>query len=234
MMGIFIIGTLMGSFMLCLVEEQQCIFRRSCCDHCGGQLRWFELIPIISFVVQRGRCRRCLELLDSRYVIVELTSGLLFLLSDLTFGLQPFSAALIAFLIPLAVYDTQHFKIPNHVLLLMAALFVMINGRLLLDADHLLSVIVVTLLLHLFYFLTASIGYGDIKLLVLLALFMPWPFFIMVFMLTYITGGAAAIIFLCYKEHLKKVPLVPFITLSSLITLMYFPSLYLIYFGGFL
>ncbi|MFH1188799.1 MAG: prepilin peptidase [bacterium] len=84
---LFLFGIAIGSFLnvvsLRYVEGEMLFKRtggRSHCMHCGTTLRWYELIPLISFLLQRGKCRSCREKLTWQYPVVELLSGLIFVL----------------------------------------------------------------------------------------------------------------------------------------------------------
>lgn len=80
---IFLFGLIIGSFFNALIfrmRKGQSIWRgRSQCPRCQKTLRWFELIPILSFIIQKGRCRGCQKKIDWQYPLVELTAGILFL-----------------------------------------------------------------------------------------------------------------------------------------------------------
>ncbi|ULG71226.1 prepilin peptidase [Macrococcus brunensis] len=232
-MFIAVIGSFIGSFMLCLTYQEGSLFRRSQCDSCHSDLVWYELIPVVSFIMQKGRCRQCNNQIPLHIFMTELLFFMLFLLffSESSSALY---AACISFLVPLAIYDIHHFKVPNHMLLLFACILLLIRYPLLFDIQHLVYSVLLIILLHLFYLLTGSIGYGDIKLLSLFALFLPLTYFLLIFMLTYFIGGIAVICFLFYKHNLKKIPLIPFITASTLLVFKFYDELYTIYFGGFL
>jgi prepilin signal peptidase PulO-like enzyme (type II secretory pathway) len=86
---LFIFGIVIGSFLNVVslrydgchfVLDPKVIGGRSHCQACGRTLRWFELVPLISFLVQGGRCRRCKTRLSAQYPIVEFISGLIFVL----------------------------------------------------------------------------------------------------------------------------------------------------------
>ena len=98
---LFIFGLAIGSFLNVLairydgdhwVWDPKVIGGRSHCPHCGKTLRWFELIPLASFLVQRGRCRNCKARLALQYPIVELFSGLIFLFVPLQLASYPWLA----------------------------------------------------------------------------------------------------------------------------------------------
>ncbi|MDP2741595.1 MAG: prepilin peptidase [bacterium] len=84
---LFVLGASIGSFIGVIgdrykenlpVWSKKIIGGRSRCESCGRQLRWFELIPVLSFILQRGKCNSCGKRLGWRYLAVELASGFLF------------------------------------------------------------------------------------------------------------------------------------------------------------
>jgi prepilin signal peptidase PulO-like enzyme (type II secretory pathway) len=122
----FLLGLIVGSFANVLILRYgtgRGMGGRSSCPSCGRALRWFELIPVASFLFQRERCRACGGRISPQYVIVELVFGFLFALSALyTMGFVHFGAGyefLLAgwassfLLVSIAVYDLKHFIIPD-------------------------------------------------------------------------------------------------------------------------
>ena len=85
----FIIGTIMGSFYLVLATRlpkgEDILTSRSRCDSCHKPLKWYNLIPLLSFIFQKGRCSNCHEKISSEHFFVELFTGLLFLLTSIYF-----------------------------------------------------------------------------------------------------------------------------------------------------
>lgn len=235
----FIIGAMIGSFMLCLTYEEKSLMRNSHCDYCKHFLHWFDLIPIISFILLRGRCRYCGVQLSHKYFISEVLSGLALVLIHFYPVLDITLLSTIALiLIPLAIYDTEHLMIPNDILFLLLLLLMIIRINYLFnertfDSSTIFYKFLIVLLLHLFFFLTKSIGYGDIKLFTILLIFLPLSFFIALFFMTYVIGGMASIIFLSYKTALKRMPLVPFIASAFFVVLILYEEIKKLYFGGF-
>lgn len=79
---IFLFGAAWGSFLNVLIyrlPKHQGIRGRSRCPYCKKILRWYELIPIISFIIQKGRCRGCFKKISYQYIIIEVLTGALFL-----------------------------------------------------------------------------------------------------------------------------------------------------------
>lgn len=131
---IFWLGASLGSFLNVLIyrfgpDEKFSFLKsargRSKCPLCHKTLCWFELIPIISFIVQKGRCRHCKEKISWQYIIVEMLCGFVFLFLVLKFWHFPLLILLwwlIAFfLILLSVIDFYHYLIPD---ILIKALFI--------------------------------------------------------------------------------------------------------------
>ncbi|MBI4022121.1 MAG: prepilin peptidase, partial [Candidatus Andersenbacteria bacterium] len=109
------------------------IFSRSRCPHCQAVLRWFELIPLLSFIWQRGRCRRCGQPISIQYPLVELTAGLTGLIiftplpATVVAWLEAMLlGAIIAVLITLFVIDLKTFLLPDSFIILLTLLVVIV------------------------------------------------------------------------------------------------------------
>ena len=85
----FILGTIMGSFYLVLgtrlPKGEDVVKSRSRCDNCKKVLKWYNLIPLVSFIVQKGKCSSCGQKISSEHFFAELITGLLFLLTSIYF-----------------------------------------------------------------------------------------------------------------------------------------------------
>ena len=87
---IFLIGAVLGSFYLVigkrLPKNEDVVKSRSRCDNCKHVLSWWELIPIVSYIILGGKCHKCKKRIDPLHLIVEIATGGLFLFSYLYFG----------------------------------------------------------------------------------------------------------------------------------------------------
>jgi leader peptidase (prepilin peptidase) / N-methyltransferase len=87
---VFLFGMVFGSFLnVCIYRiprDLSVVAPRSFCPECGSQLSWRENVPILSYLLLRGRCRRCLKPIGLRYLVVELTTGLICILIASTYG----------------------------------------------------------------------------------------------------------------------------------------------------
>ena len=116
----FVFGACIGSFLnVCIARwprEQSVIRPRSRCPKCGHQLSWFENVPIVSWLVLRGRCRCCTESISPSYLVVELVVALGWLGAVLAFG-PTFNAVRVAVfgtvLLGIAMSDAQTYLIPD-------------------------------------------------------------------------------------------------------------------------
>ncbi len=121
---VFVLGLVVGSFLNVVIYRYNTgrgVARgRSQCLSCTKTLRWFELVPLFSFLFQRGRCRSCLSKISWQYPAVELASGVLFVLLfqhflGVDWGKPLFllSAVIWSLLLVITVYDLRHKIIPD-------------------------------------------------------------------------------------------------------------------------
>ncbi len=116
---IFVFGLILGSFLNVVIYRHNTgmtVGGRSMCFSCGKKLKWFELVPVLSFVLLRGKCSVCKSKISWQYPVVELTTGLLFLGAYLTVSniyLLVYLLVQLALLIVIAVYDLRHKIIPD-------------------------------------------------------------------------------------------------------------------------
>lgn len=111
-------GLIIGSFtnVLILRHDRASILGRSACPHCRRELAWYELVPVVSWLALRGRCRTCGAWISLQYPIVELLMGGLFIavgLAPVSLILRVVGCAIVLFLVAIAVYDIQHTIMPD-------------------------------------------------------------------------------------------------------------------------
>lgn len=196
---IFILGLIVGSFLNVVIYRYntgRSVARgRSRCLACSRDLHWFELVPVASFVALRGRCRRCLSGISWQYPLVELVTGLLFLLASWQFGVGFDSwpvlgvyLVILSLLVVITVYDFRHKIIPDglvYAFILFSTLPVLFTRDGVMIFNHLIA----GLTLFAFFFLLWSVsrgrwmGFGDAKLA------------LGVGFLLGLTGGVSAIVF---------------------------------------
>jgi len=124
-----IIGSYVGVLVLRWPSGEPTVGGRSRCDSCERQLTWFDLVPLLSFLILRGRCRYCKAAIDPVQAIAEWSAAIL---CGLAFYLLPLDSAaacalLFLLLLPLALLDARHFWLPDR-LVIPLALFGMVLG----------------------------------------------------------------------------------------------------------
>jgi leader peptidase (prepilin peptidase) / N-methyltransferase len=191
-----ILGAIAGSFIGTLTQrwgEGRTLCGRSCCDGCGATLRVFELIPIFSFGIQKGRCRRCGAAIGTRQLVTEC---ILAAIGGAALGLAPgtegLSGALFGWvLLTLSILDTEHFWLPDRLNLVLATSGLAFGGGSL--ADRVLGALggfAALTLVRLGYRALRhrdGMGGGDPKLLAGIGAWLGWA------MLPWIVFGASVI-----------------------------------------
>jgi leader peptidase (prepilin peptidase)/N-methyltransferase len=188
-----VFGLAFGSFLnVCisrLPRHESIVRPRSHCPRCGAMIRSGDNIPILSWILLRGRCRHCRQPIAWRYPAVELATAALFLLSELRFGLTVtgIGMAILSFLLlGLAVMDAETMRLPDAFTLPGIALGILYST--LLPADHLghaiasilwaASAALLLLLLRRLYFVIRhqeGLGLGEVDLLAMIAAWLgPW------------------------------------------------------------
>jgi len=89
---VFILGLVFGSFFnVCIYRMprgESIVFPPSHCTHCNNRLKFYDMIPVLSYIFLRGRCRYCKEKISIKYPIIELLTGFSFLLIYLRYGIS--------------------------------------------------------------------------------------------------------------------------------------------------
>ena len=182
----FIIGTIFGSFFLVigtrLPLKENVITGRSRCDNCKKELCWYELIPIVSYVIQMGKCRRCKKVISINHLIIEIITGVLFVfgynyfseLSDLLIYLVSISVTLIIFVSDfkyMIILDST-WIIGSLLVIIIKLIFTSLNSTLLSLASG-IGLFLVMYSIKLIgdkMFKKESLGGGDIKLCLFIGL----------------------------------------------------------------
>ena len=196
---IFLLGLCVGSFCNVLIyrlpRQEDFVRKPSHCMTCGHELKWFELIPVFSWLIQGGKCRACGVKLSAQYPVVELVNGSMWLLTGILFRGDWLTVALYcvlaSMLLVLSVIDWRIFIIPNGINLVIFLLGVV---RVITDRGNWLnyligcvSVSAVFLLLHI---ATGGngLGMGDVKLVGAAGLLLGWQNMILAVLLGSLSG----------------------------------------------
>lgn len=236
---IFLLGLAVGSFLNCLIyrlPQHKRILGRSFCPKCGQKITWFDLIPILSFLKLKGRCRYCQQKISWQYPLVELATGILFAVAFLTlnypviynnyFLLLLRSWFLITVLIFIFVYDLKYWLVEDKIVLPAALIIFIINffsGYSFLNLA--LAGIIGIGFFTLQYLITQGkgIGAGDLRIGLFIGLGLGWPEILIALSISYLIGSLVALFFLISgrKKMTSRIPLGPFLSLGTIITLFY-------------
>lgn len=211
---IFICGVLIGSIVNLLIdrlpEGYNRIFVRFHCKKCGYSIKWYDCIPLVSYILLKGKCRHCEAKISIRYPVIELINGMGYILIFVVNGFNVLSALYcLAFsiLLTVTVIDWNTYEIPvvlNIALGMLGIIRVIIDFSNLLD--YLIGFCVVSGFLYLLFIATRGrgIGGGDIKLMAAAGLFIGWKNIILALALGSILGSIIHIVLMktCSKERM--------------------------------
>ena len=235
--AMFVFGACVGSFLnVCIWRmplRESIVFAPSHCTKCNAHISWYDNIPLVSYLVLRGKCRKCKSHYTARYFFIELITALIFLAltalrADSKYAGLPLEFAAAATFIAVAVIDYEHRLIPNK---LSYFLIIFALGWHLMYSESGVRYLIESGAVLLFFGTFAivgkkiakrtALGWGDVKLLTAIAaVFGSFPLII-------ITGGASiggifAGILLAWRHHKKLSGIeIPFGTYLSLISLVY-------------
>lgn len=209
-LGIF--GTIVGSFLNVVILRMNTgkgLGGRSQCLSCNHILSWYELIPVISFLVQQGKCRSCRSKISIQYPLVELVTGILFATTGffITSGWYLFIwLLLIALGMIIAVYDMRHRMIPITLLLWFAVIGAFLGFH--------ISGILVALPFFLLWIISSGkwIGFGDIEMMAIIGVILGPISGFSVIMISFWIASAVMIpvVYLMKKGNAQQNPEIPF------------------------
>ncbi len=253
---VFFLGLCVGSFINVIVDrfdpEEDKGFKkltsgRSHCDHCKRTLEVGELVPILSFLIQKGRSRCCSTKLGFHYPLVELMMGGLFLLVWYramvlyTFLSTPFLIVVcfwslfVALLVALALIDLRTYLLPDKLMMpgiILAFVYVFSRQAM---ANSFFGITLFGGLLYLIYLISRGrvMGFGDVKLGVFGGLILGFPLSGLAFFLSFIFGAIVGIVLLLMgKRGIKDmIPFGPFLVLGILVSFFYGEWILNWYFG---
>ena len=232
----FVFGAVIGSFLnVCIwriPEEKSIVFPSSHCPKCGQSIRPWDNIPIMSWLLLRGRCRDCGEPISLRYPLVELLTALLSLAIFWLYGpsLQYLAGFLFAaVLIVITFIDFDHQIIPDAISLPGIPVFFLL-GWLVMGVplwESLIGILVGGGFLYLiavgYELLTKreGMGGGDIKLLAMIGAFLGWKSLFFVVFMSSILGAAVGVVLILIKGKDMKyaVPFGPFLSAAAVMYL---------------
>ena len=202
------LGLIVGSFLnVCiyrLPRRESINWPGSHCTACERQLSWYENIPVVSWLVLRGRCRTCRESISISYPLVELTTGLLFAAGYLIYGWTPLLVVRIAFacaMVVLFAIDLRHHILPN--VITVPGIVVGFVVSLVLPAPGWKSSLIGLLagggilfaISEAYYRLRGveGLGMGDVKMLSMIGAFLGWQLMLVTLVLASFAGSVIGV-----------------------------------------
>lgn len=241
---LFLLGVCLGSFLNALEWRLRhgvsLLDPRSRCPRCGHVLRWYHLVPLVSYIWLDGRCAFCKSKISWQYPLVELLMGIIFaLLSQWTTVYSQFLwyAGAAFFLTFIFIYDLKYREIPDQITIpailyafVLAVLFYMIT-----PVNMLFGVVVGGGIFLLQYVVSKGrwIGGGDIRLGLYMGVLLGWPNILLALLLAYVGGAALSLVLLVQKKKTMKSEIAfgTFLTGATIFT-MFFGSNIVSWYGG--
>lgn len=239
---LFLLGLIIGSFLnvvIYRIKEKKALDGRSFCPSCKEQLRWYDLVPVLSWVLLRARCRNCGQPISAQYPLVELSTAFIFGLMGLNFISFELMALFNLFfwlffaacLIIIFVYDVKHMIIPDEVIypaLIGSLLLAIINGYFS-GWQTVIGYLAAGLIAGGFFYLLAEVsdgkwmGGGDIKLAALMGFLLGWPGTLVAMYVGFITGAIFGLVLLGLKKknYTSRIPFGPFLVAGTFISILF-------------
>ncbi len=228
-----VFGLLIGSFLnvvIARLPSGRSIWRpRSACPKCDTPIAWYDNVPVLSFLILRGRCRQCGTSIAWRYPIVELATGGVFALAYAQFGQSldfVVAAVFLAALIAITAIDLDHQIIPDVISL--PGIAVGLVGNLLTGRvgwlDSLLGIVVGGgLFLVIILASRGGMGGGDMKLGAMLGAFLGWKIGLLAILVGVLSGGVVAVGLLLFgrKGRKEAIPFGPFLALGGAVAFLW-------------
>ncbi|WP_125152889.1 prepilin peptidase [Clostridium rectalis] len=227
----FILGIIIGSFLnVCIYRiprEENVAYPPSHCPKCFNKLKWYDLIPIISYFKLKGRCRYCNENIGVSYTIVELTTGILFVFLSFKYDslIEFFKfSTLICILIVISIIDIKTMNVYFNVTvisIILAIIFIIIefiskDNGILYYLTYIYGGSLGFFVIALIVFLTNGMGWGDAEICLICGLFMGFKLTIVMMFFAFLFGAIIASILILLKKVKRKdyIPFGPFIALG--------------------
>ncbi len=246
---VFVLGLVIGSFLnVCIYripKGKSIVSPPSSCPECGERIKWYDNIPLISYVLLKGRCRSCGSKISLRYPLVELLTAtlitLIFWRYGITFEALYFSI-LTAFLIVVSFIDIDTMEVPVKL-----CYFSMLVGLLLSPFSHSITFLdsvlgasfgagVILFVIETYYVITGreGMGYGDANIMAVVGAFLGWKEVLLTLFLASFVGALIGIALMVAKGKDRKfaVPFGPFLSIGAYVSLLFGKEMIAWYLGG--
>jgi len=214
---IFVLGLLIGSFLnVCIYRiprGESISYPPSHCTSCGNRIKPYDLIPVLSWIFLRGKCRKCGEKISIRYAIIELTTAILFMLTYFQYGYSIYLLkylVLIPFLIVIAMIDYDTMEVYTTTTWLAIAIGIISLGVNIYLGEPVYTyiyggllgagIITFIILMSKLILGTEGMGWGDAEICGLCGLFLGFKLTFMMIFFSFIIGGVIGVYLLKFKK----------------------------------
>lgn len=231
---IFIIGLIIGSFLnVCIYRiprEESIVFPSSYCPNCKLNLKWKDLIPLISYMILRGRCRYCKARISPVYPFIEFLNAILYFLIYIKYGLSvefvkfAFLTSLVIVIGIIDYFTTDIYTNTIFAGLIVGIVFAIISffveGSIMI---YIIGSLIGGGVISLIILLTNGMGWGDAELLCIIGLFLGVRLTLVTLFLSFIIGGivGGVLIILKIKSRKDYIPFGPFISIGAVISILF-------------
>lgn len=235
----FVLGVCIGSFLNVVIVRlpaERSIVGFSACPQCGTRIRWYDNIPLLSFLLLRGRCRACGGSISFQYPLIELATGLLFGGSALSLGASSFSTwqewvylvmvwLVLAVCVVVTVYDIRYYLVPDAVVI-PSVVVVGLLGLVAMTVSVWMTTVVAGALTYVgilggVVLVTRGkgMGMGDVKLGALLGMLLGFPQSFYAILLSFWVGAFVGIALIVTKKKTRKdlLPFAPFLIGAAIV-----------------
>ena len=211
---------------------------RSTCPSCGHTIGAFENIPIVSYLLQKGRCKHCNAKISLRYPLIESLTAILSAVVawQLGFGIQVLFALLLTWsLIALSFIDIDHHLLPDNITLpllwlgLLLSLFGIFTDNHASIIGACIGYLSLWTIYHLFRLITGKegMGYGDFKLFALFGAWLGWQYLPLIILLSSLVGAVVGIALIIFRRHERgtPIPFGPYLAVAGWVAMLWGPAI---------
>lgn len=242
---IFILGLVMGSFMNVCIDRiprgESIVYPPSHCTNCGRELKAIDLVPLLSYIFLKGRCRYCKSKLSVKYPLMELSVGIVYLLLYFKYGIGYEIIkyiTLFTFLYIIGFIDLETCDIYDRTIiagLVAGAAFIIYEYFFMHQSilTYFAAAGICGGIIALIIIFTGGMGWGDAELFVLAGLFLGIKLTVLAMFISFVVGGITGLLLVLLKIKSRKdyIPFGPFISISAVIVLFLGQFLLKWYFG---
>lgn len=229
---VFLFGIVIGSFCnVCIYripEHETVVTTPSHCMSCGYRLRWYDLIPIVSWLCLGGKCRKCKQKISVQYPLIEALNGILyvfiFAVNDFALVYSSLCCLFVSALLVLSVIDERTYEIPLGINIFLFVLGVLHTATDLSHwYDYIIGFFAVSGALQILLWITKgrAIGGGDVKLMAAAGLFLGWKSVLTAFVFACVLGAVIHVIRMkCFGAD-RRLAFGPYLSLGIFLSMLW-------------